>query len=668
VHFTSGPRAIATGASQDRRPRGRWRRRSGLVVVPAISVLVLALPVTLGGGALAASTGGATISCTNTDSILGPLQSSATMAAGTSGFLQLGGIDGGKGNYIGNCTLNGTIPSGWKVAEASWVAMTATSGSGNAGTFTVGTGNTTFLDSGTFTNSGTFEDDSGANTQLIQVGDFVNTGSVVAAGGGFGTAGAANNPSCPKCRFFDKGTVLVEPKQGFSSGSIFVLAKGGTIEAKGVFGIANDSTFDVEGGSVTQGEATSTQYLGLGAPTIEFGAHLPSLSKGTIDIASSGYLRGVIPKHWALDVTGGSVTASNSGNNGTFLWDHDDNSTFSDATAFVNSGTFTDDTSGWSQQIEVPRFVNKGTVTSEAPGFGMSGASGMAGPVFVNDGDLVIEPKASFGAAGTFDLAEGAVINHGNFGIGKSVLQVGAGSLLGNPATDVYSLGGGPATVIFEPSVSASSVGNLLFGTGLTVSGVIPKKWALDNEGGPGDSLTADNAGNKGTLIWAANSALTATGPFVNSGTFNVTYGSFGVTAKDFVNAAGGKILVNGDSGVSVSGNFNNYGSFELGAGNRSSVAGNYSQASGASLVVDAGGDNFSVGSLSVGGTASLGGALVVNKLAGLKVAAGGSASVITAHALSGRFKPVSGLSSGGNALQLTYSPIAVTLAPPKAG
>ena len=82
---------------------------------------------------------------------------------------------------------------------------------------------------------------------------------------------------------------------------------------------------------------------------------------------------------------------------------------------------------------------------------------------------------------------------------------------------------------------------------------------------------------------------------------------------------------------------------------------------------MDAGGDNFSVGSLSVGGTASLGGALIVNQLAGLKVAAGSSASLVTAHALSGRFKPVSGLSSGHPVLQLSYSPTAVVLAPPKA-
>ena len=124
-------------------------------------------------------------------------------------------------------------------------------------------------------------------------------------------------------------------------------------------------------------------------------------------------------------------------------------------------------------------------------------------------------------------------------GSARASSQVNGGSLRGNPATDVYSLGAGPATVTFEPSVSASSVGHLVFGTGLTINGVIPKKWVLDNVGGPGDALTANHSGNKGTLIWNANAALTATGPFVNSGTFNVTYGSFGLAAQDFVNARG---------------------------------------------------------------------------------------------------------------------------------
>ena len=107
------------------------------------------------------------------------------------------------------------------------------------------TPNSTFVDTGTFANSGTFEDGSSGLTQVLLVGDFVNTGSVVAAGAGFGTAGVASNPTCPKCTFVDEGTVEVNPDQGFSSGSIFVLAPGGTIDDRGTFGIANESSFDI---------------------------------------------------------------------------------------------------------------------------------------------------------------------------------------------------------------------------------------------------------------------------------------------------------------------------------------------------------------------------------------------------------------------------------------
>jgi hypothetical protein len=211
-----------------------------------LAVLALTLPLTLGNApALAAAAVGASITCTNGDAILGPLHSSVTLAPGTSGSLVLGGIDGGKGSYIGNCVLDGTIPTGWKVTEASWVDLSATSGSGNAGRFKLETPNSTFVDTGTFANSGTFEDGSSGLTQVLLVGDFVNTGSVVAAGGGFGTAGVASNPTCPKCTFVDEGTVEVNPDQGFSSGSIFVLAPGGTIDDRGTFGIANESSFDI---------------------------------------------------------------------------------------------------------------------------------------------------------------------------------------------------------------------------------------------------------------------------------------------------------------------------------------------------------------------------------------------------------------------------------------
>jgi hypothetical protein len=631
-----------------------------------LAVLALALPVTLGNApALAAGAVGASITCTNGDAILGPLHSSVTVAPGTSGTLVLGGIDGGKGKYIGNCVLNGTVPAGWKVTEASWVDLSATSGSGNAGKLELETPNSTFVDTGTFTNSGTFEDASSGLTQMLLVGDFVNTGSVVAAGGAFGTAGMANNPTCPKCTFVDEGTVEVNPEQSFSSGSIFVLAPGGTIDDRGTFGIANESSFDIEGGSVTDGEPTSTQYLGLGAPTIKFGTGLPPTSHGSIDITDSADLQGVIARHWALNVTGGSVAATDAGNAGTFLWDHDDNATFSDATTFVNSGTFTDNTTGWSQYIEVSRFVNTGTVLSEAPGFGMSGATGITGPVFVNYGRLVVEPKASFGVAGTFELAGGAVINRGGFGIDKSTLEVSGGSLLGNPATDVYYLGAGPATVTFAPSVPDSSAGTIDFSIGLTLNGIVPKKWVIDNIGGIGPALTANDSGNDGTIIWGASGPFTTNGTFVNTGSLDDTGGSLNLTAQDFVNAPNGKVMVSSDGGFSSSGNFRNDGDLDLGPGNKLSVAGNYSQAPGGALGLGAGG-SFSVGSVSVGGTAGLGGALAVDRMAGLKVTTGDTASVVTAHAVAGRFKPVSGLVGPGPALVISYGPAAVTLGPGK--
>jgi hypothetical protein len=52
--------------------------------------------------------------------------------------------------------------------------------------------------------------------------------------------------------------------------------------------------------------------------------------------------------------------------------------------------------------------------------------------------------------------------------------------------------------------------------------------------------------------------------------------------------------------------------------------------------------------------------------MAGLKVTTGDTASVVTAHAVTGRFKPVSGLVGAGPALVISYGPAAVTLGPGK--
>ncbi len=653
-------------AAGDRRSRPVWHRRCLLVALLALVLLALPLTTVLRAGAVAAGApGGAAINCTNTDSVLGPLQSSVTLAAGTTGSLQLGSPSAGKGHYVGACTLTGTVPAGWTVNEGDWVALTATTGSANAGTFVLSTSNSTFVDSGTFTNAGRFEDDSDGLTQTIAVGDFVNTGTVVSEDGGFGTSGTTANPPCPSCTFVDRGTLRVDPKQAFVSGSIFVLASGGTIDADGNFDIANESTFYVDGGSVTGGVPTTGQYLGQGAATIKFGAQLPASSRGTIDVATDANLQGTIAKHWTVDDTGGSVAATDAGNAGTFAWEGPDNSTFSDATTFVNSGRFTDTAAGWVQYLEVSRFINTGTVTSNAPGFGMAGSTGAPRPVFVDQGRLDVAPKQGFSASGIFDLDTGGTIdNGGDFSIDGTTLNVQGGSVLGQPPSVLYHLGAQPATVRFEPPGPAGSTGTIDVGMPVTLYGVVPEHWTLDIVGGPGPALTASHSGNNGTLIWGSSAPLAVTGTFVNAGQVDVTGGSLQMTAPDFVNAPHGRVVVSSDGGLSDSGDLSNQGSVEIGPGNRFSVLGNYSQSAGGDLAVAAAG-SFAVGYLSVGRTASLGGTLTIEKMPGLKVQKGSTAPLVTAHTIAGRFRPVRGVDGPGPALAVVYAPGTVTLEPP---
>lgn len=648
------------------------------VTVLAVTVLtgtflaVAGVPGAPGATAWAAPAEGAAVSCTNTDPILGPLKSSATMPAGTTGFLQLGSPpNGGKFTVGGTCALSGTVPAGWKVAEGSWVSLSATSGSGNAGTFIVRTGDSTFTDSGIFTNSGTFEDGSNGLTQGLYVEHFVNKGTVASDGGAFGTDGTTANPPCPKCTFADYGTVDIAAKQTFGSGSIFVLEPGGKIEGPPAsFGINNESTFEVLGGTVAPGTVTTTQFLGQGASTIEFAATVPPASRGTIDVSTGANLKGVIPKHWTLDNSDGSIAASNSGNKGTFIWTAGvDDVTLSDATPFVNSGSFTDDATGFSQQLEVPRFVNNGTFTSNAPGFGVGG-NGFT-PVFVDNGTVRVGAKGGFGATGVFDLnAGGTVLNQGGFGLSGVTLNVGGGSISGKPATALYHLGASAVAVKFETPMPAASHGNLTLGLATTLTGVIPRHWTVNEVGGPGAAITAVGSGNDGTLTWAANAALTSTGTFRNSGVIDLTNGSVGFDTPSFVNA-GGKVIITGDTGISVPKDFTNNGSFILGPGNKASVGGNYVQGPAGSLDLALGmnGTSLAVGSVGVGGDAHLGGALNFTKVAGFKPQVGVSGPIVTAHALSGRFGPVTGTGDGsGLATVVTYGLTSVTVEVSKAG
>jgi hypothetical protein len=100
----------------------------------------------------------------------------------------------------------------------------------------------------------------------------------------------------------------------------FDLAMGGTINGHGIFDIAS-TTLNVQGGSVFAGVLSNPYHLGALPTTVEFEFPIPASSTGTIDVEIATKLQGTIPKHWTLDVTGGPVTASSSGNNGTLGWE-----------------------------------------------------------------------------------------------------------------------------------------------------------------------------------------------------------------------------------------------------------------------------------------------------------------------------------------------------------
>ena len=265
--------------------------------------------------------------------------------------------------------LSGTIPSGWTVAEAPFSVLSASSGSGNAGTFDWDTDDSAFADPGTFLNSGKFEDSSTGFSQAIVVESFVNTGTVLSDSTGLSTAGGAASPVC-KCTFVDDGMVQVDSKDVFSSGDTFELEPTGTIYAAGSFSIANLSTFDAEGGSVTAGALVTGQFLGQGPATIEFNG--PPLIPTRKDRPIYRYQ----PRRGDPEALGGREhgrlrDGKQLRERGYLCVGDTDDSEFSDSTAFVSSGTFTDD-HGYSQDIDMSRFINTGTVTSNAPGFGIA--------------------------------------------------------------------------------------------------------------------------------------------------------------------------------------------------------------------------------------------------------------------------------------------------------
>jgi hypothetical protein len=509
----------------------------------------------------------------------------------------------GSNKFIGTCQLSGTIPTGWTVSQASFSTLSATDGSANAGTFEWGPqmGDTAFSDAGTFINSGRFVDEAAGLSQAIAVRRFVNTGVLQSSAPDMAIDGPASGPACSSCTFINRASVELGQKSVLSSGSKFIMTPRSVIDAVGTFDIANMSTFDVEGGTVSGGPLGTSQFLNQGPATIEFTAPGAASSTGKIDVSTNVNLQGVVPRRWAVYDSSGSVTAVAAGNDGTFEWTSSaDNSALSSTSTFVNSGTFVDSAAGLTQEISLPRFVNDGTVISNAPAFGISVRPGVPSD-FVDNGTVLVGPKGGFNAAGTLVLDRGGLIeDRGSFDIGGTVLELDGGSIKGKPPSNPYHLGSGTTTLDFVAPSDVASSGTLDVQTLTDVQGQVPAHWQLDVTGG---GLAVDSVVNGGTIEWATSSPLTVTGTFGNTGTMDLS-GSMYVSGPGLANRVGGHVVVAGTGSViRTSGIVTNEGSLMLGPGAEVS-AGGYTQGTSGSLGV-ALASPTSFGSVAVSGEAT---------------------------------------------------------------
>jgi hypothetical protein len=213
-----------------------------------------------------------------------------------------------------------------------------------------------------------------------------------------------------------------------------------------------------------------------------------------------------------------------------------------------------------------------------------------------------------------FDL-EGAIVNHGNFSIDGTTLQVDGGPATGRPLSATYHLGA-PAAVTFGAAAPSSS-GALDTSIPVTLTGVIPRHWTI-----AANSMTATGAGNDGTLDWDGNGIFAGGGTFVNSGSLNVQDSYISASVAHLVNGAGGKVVLSATINFAVSG-------------------------------------PSTSGMLAMAGSAALNGTLVAQKLPGYVPHKGDAQQVVSAHSISGRFRHVTHAGLGST---VTYGPTGVTL------
>ncbi len=552
----------------------------------------------------------------------------------------------------GSSTLSGNIGSAQFLSVESTSAENATATAAasftNAGTITLtngdssGNNDTLAITAGTLTNSGKLLVELGVGGTRTLQGNIANTGTLgIKANTAYnGSGGLLTNEGALNLA---EATMLT-----VSNTSSVVNGAGGSIVGTGSGDVLMDS-----GTSFTEGAGTTT------------GTKPVIVDDGALAYTGAG------ASHIALH---GSSTLSGNIGSAQFLSVEStcgENATATAAASFTNAGTITltnGDSCGNNDTLVVSAgtLTNSGKLVTE-PGVG--GTRTLQGNL-INTGTLGIkantaynETGAQFTNEGELNVAEGVALSVTGSatvtnGTGGAIVTTGNGALVQTGGT--FDQGLGTATGS-EPIILDDLALNLIeHGSGKialrgssTVSGTVRF----------GESLIIQSTCGE-------NANITAAGSFVNNGTIELTNGD-GCGNNVTLNLKGGtltnKTVLNVDNphgGVrSIQGSVINDSFLSLAAGETLQVSGTYAQTSEAKLKsFIAGASEFGV--LSVTGTATIAGTLVVHQTAPFKASLGQKFTILASSALTGTFaiETNAQLNSTGLYYKPTYSATGVTL------
>jgi autotransporter-associated beta strand protein len=586
---------------------------------------------TIAAGTLQVGAGG------TTGSLAGAITNNGTLAINRSDAVTISSAIAGNGTVVnaggGNTTFEGVISGSGALRQAGAgttilaAAHTYTGGTTiAAGTLQVGAGGTTGGLTGAITNNGTLAiNRSDAHTLTSAI---AGSGNVVNAGGGATTfAGVISGTGA--LRQDGAGTTILTAAHTYTGGTTIAagtlqVGAGGT--TGGLVGnITNNGTLAINRSDATTLDGVvsgtgSLRHLGSGTTTLT-GANIytggTTISAGTLQIGAGG--------------TTGSVTG-NVVNHGTLAINRSDSYTLDG----VVSGT-----GGLTQ-------AGAGTTT-------LTGAHAYTGGTTISAGTLQL------GAGGTAGSVTGNIANHATLAINRSDAVALVNAISGSGA--VVKLGNGTLTLagnntyaggttvnagaleVADNANLGATVGAVTLNGGTlraTAGFTTSRNIVLGAGGGTIDTganiLTAQGVmSGAGNLTKSGLGELRLSGASTHTGTTTIAQGaiflsggSLGATAV----SAGARLAGNG----AVRGNLSNAGQLSPGASAGSiSVSGNFTQAATGSFVVELASPT-SFDSLSVGGTATLGGTLSVSGLNGYVPQPGQTFRIVDAGSVSGTF------------------------------